>query len=249
MSFINSMPLPYFQIDQDFTILAASESAWSLFQPSDSLLHLIDEESQQKAKLLLFSKNILSIELVMKTIDSPYALIKLTCNWEKDNGHIICTKQDEEMERLIETVDKHRHRLAETNFELLEQKEQLEDYHARISELSLPLIPLSNEIALIPIYGDVTKEIIDHTQARLLKDVYDSEAEKVLFDFHGVSSLTQEGILALGNMIESLSLFGTTSYIIGLNPNQTMMLHKIIPNIPVTYLKNLKYAISRFLGT
>ncbi|WP_239589433.1 STAS domain-containing protein [Metabacillus crassostreae] len=161
---------------------------------------------------------------------------------------MFCIEQDQRIQELIDAVDKHRLRLAETNFELLEKKEQLELSLTLISELSAPYISITNRIVLVPLFGHLTKELIDHNSLRILQQINNSEIERILFDFHGIGNVATEGILALRNLLTEISLMGVLPYIIGLHPDHAKLIHKSGIKTDSYFMKNLNDAIRNFIS-
>lgn len=248
MSAVKYIPVPYFLIDKELTILKYSDTAIETFGDATFFLDLIDRESKDKAERILTSHETKTTELVMKTLSSPYTLFKLKINWVDTLGHVICITQDERIQELIEAVDKHRLRLAETNFELLEKKEQLEHSLTLINELSAPYIILTNGIVLIPLYGHLNKDLIDSNSLRILQQISNSNGiERILFDFHGIGNVSTEGVAALRILLTQLSLMGVLPYIIGLHPDHAKFIHKSGIKTESYFMKNLNDAISSFI--
>ncbi|WP_026560372.1 hypothetical protein [Bacillus sp. J37] len=81
---------------------------------------------------MLTTATFVTTELVMNTKNSPYGLYQIQINWQNKFGHIVCIEQDERIQELIDAVEQHRKRLSDTNFELLQKKEQLEQSIERI---------------------------------------------------------------------------------------------------------------------
>ncbi|XQY92597.1 STAS domain-containing protein [Metabacillus sp. HB246100] len=247
MSDIKHIPLPYFIINHDLTILESSHHALDLFGHSDNLLTFIDKESQEKAKRILIAKEKKSTELVMSTLESSFALFQLKINWVNEKGHIVCIEQDGRIQQLIDAVEKHRKRLSETNFELLDKKEQLEESLAKIMDLSAPSITLTDQIVLVPLFGDLEKELIDKNNLKILQKIKHSRIDKILFDFHGVGEITAEGINELRQLTTSIELMGASSYIIGVKPAHAKVIHQTSIETGTDYLRNLNEAIRSFV--
>ncbi|MER2256740.1 MAG: hypothetical protein ABS933_16815, partial [Priestia megaterium] len=72
----------------------------------------------------------------------------------------VCIRQDERIQELTSLVQDHRKRLADTDFELLEQKERLEKSLQKIKQLSASFIKLSSKVGLIPLFGDLDTDLV-----------------------------------------------------------------------------------------
>ena len=247
MSAIKHLPLPYFTINQDFHIIDASDIALETFNKSDSFLDIVDRESQKKARRTLTSAPFVITELVMNTKNSPYGLFQIHINWQNQLGHIVCIEQDERIQELIDTVEQHRKRLSDTNFDLLEKKEQLEQSIERILELSVPIIYLAEGMVLVPLIGELNIDLVNKNHKRILESICTQQIERILIDFHGIGDITNEGIRALRNLVLELKVMGTESYIIGVSPQHAKVLNSLPINPNTYYLKDLHTAIKSFI--
>ncbi|UGB31574.1 STAS domain-containing protein [Metabacillus sp. B2-18] len=243
---IKHIPLPYFTIDQEFNILEASDFACDIFGEALNFLDIVDIESKRKAQSLL-SEKVLTTEIVMKTQESPYALFQIKVNWEYNQGHLICIEQDNRIQTLIDTVELHRRRLSETNFELLEKKEQLEQSLTKIVELSAPFICLTKGLVLVPLFGELNENMIRLNHYRLLSEVSQNQVERVLFDFHGIGEIKKEGIQTFKTLVTELKLMGTDSYMIGLSPSHARLINQLGIKAGTSYMKDLHEAIKTFI--
>ncbi|PMC40226.1 hypothetical protein CJ195_00490 [Bacillus sp. UMB0899] len=247
MSAIKHLPLPYFTINQDFHIIDASDIARDTFDESNSFLEIVDLESQKKALRTLTSATFVTTELVLKTKNSPYALFQIQINWQNNLGHIVCIEQDDRIQSLIDAVEQHRKRLSETNFELLEKKEQLEKSFERILELSVPMIYLAKGMILVPLIGELNIELVKKNHNRIVEKITDQQIERILIDFHGIGDITNEGIRALRTLVLELRVMGTDSYIIGVSPLHAKVLNSLPVNPNTYFLKDLHSAIRSFI--
>ncbi|MRX71549.1 STAS domain-containing protein [Bacillus lacus] len=250
MSMIEHLPVPYFKINRDFGILSSSRIARTVFAPAASFLELVDEDSLNKAKKVLLSIERNKTELVLKTASSPFSLFEISFNWEGDEAHLICSEKDYRIDELYQQIESNRQRIADTDFELLIKKEELQVSLNRVLELSSPFIPLSSKVVLIPLYGNLTGDFVEKNVSRLLSSLHEGKHEKALLDFHGIGDLTEEGISSLNDLILQFKAMGTTTYMIGVHPKQVPVLHRAIKDSEDIYsLPNLKEAIRKLLHT
>ncbi|WP_423406721.1 STAS domain-containing protein [Heyndrickxia sp. MSNUG] len=248
MSAIKFLPQPYFLIDRDFQILGYSDKSREVFVISSSFLELVDWESRSKAERLLGNANIRAEgELIMKTSESPYALVDISINWEGDEGHIICIEKDHRLAELESIVEKHRLRLAETNLELLEKKEQVEKTLFEIKNLSCPFIKLTKNAALVPLFGNLDSELIRQNEERVLHKAQDGGHDEILFDFNGVGELTNDGVETFISLIKELQIMGLHPSIIGIKPNHALYLNRTNSKLDVPFLNSLSKAFKRSL--
>lgn len=246
MSDIKYLPLPYFLIDSDLKILAFSDISKEVFGFQKSLLDLVDMESKMKAENLLCKENGRAEgELIMMTRNSPYALVHVSVNWNGDEGHIICQQKDHRLSELESIVEKHRVRLAETNLELLEKKEQVEKNLLDIWNLSCPFIKLTKSAALVPLFGNLDEELIRHNEQRILTKAEEGGYEEILFDFNGVGNITNEGVEAFISIVTSLQIMGLFPSIIGIKPDHAFYLNRSSSNLDVPFSNSLSKVFKR----
>lgn len=246
MSDLKYSPQPYFLIDRDYNILEFSHISSEIFTISDKFLDLVDWESHGKTKIILGNKESrASGELTMKTKESPYALFDISVNWNEDTAHVICIEKDHRLMELESVVEKHRKRLADTNFELLEKKELVEKTLVEIKSLSCPFIKLTKRTALVPLFGNLDNELISQNEKRILEKSQEGDYQEVLLDFNGVGNLTIDGVEAFVSLVKELQLMGLQPCIIGIKPNHAFYLNnsKSVPDVP--FLNSLSKAFKK----
>ena len=232
------LPLPFFKLDKNFRILERSLAAGKLFAEKESFLELADEDSRRKAEIVLSSgKN--DSELVLRTYQSPLALFKLNVNTDDDFLYLILTEQNSKMETLVQQVELHRRRLAETDLQLLAKKEEAEDAYRKIIELSCPFIMLTKKTALLPLYGELT--------GRLLNLLQETCAEQIMIDFHGVGFISETGMKALADLVKEFTLMGASTCFASLNPVQAKQVYSSHTTLDATYVSSLSSALETYL--
>lgn len=247
MSDLKYLPQPYFLIDLDFNILAYSEKVPEFFSVGYKFFDLVDWESHDKAKRILGNKlDSAHGELIMKTKNSPYALFDISVNWNEGRGHVICIEKDHRLTELENIVQKHRLRLAETNLELLEKKEQVEKNLFEIKSLSCPFIKLTKDAALVPLFGNLDDELIYQNESRVLQKSQEGGYSEILFDFNGVGDFTDKGVEAFVSLVNELQLMGLHPCVIGIKPNHAFYLNKSKIPLEVPFLNSLSKAFKKF---
>ncbi|MCM3772322.1 MULTISPECIES: hypothetical protein [Priestia] len=89
------IPVPYFQIKQDGTILNSSNITHSYFQPTSSIWNIIYKEDRNKAMLLLSqstNSHPVTQYLILQTINKLFMYFKCTIKWQGGIGHLVCTE-------------------------------------------------------------------------------------------------------------------------------------------------------------
>ncbi|MDH2363864.1 hypothetical protein [Priestia megaterium] len=89
------IPVPYFQINREGTILNSSNQTHSYFYPTSNIWNIIQKEDQHKAILMLSHQNNsqpLTHHLVLQTNNKLFISFKCTIQWKDDMGHLVCTE-------------------------------------------------------------------------------------------------------------------------------------------------------------
>ncbi|KLV29980.1 hypothetical protein [Priestia megaterium] len=89
------IPVPYFQITQDGTILNSSHITHSYFQPTSSIWDIIYKEDRNKAILMLSqitSPHPVTQCLILQTSNKLFMNFKCTIQWQGSIGHLVCTE-------------------------------------------------------------------------------------------------------------------------------------------------------------
>lgn len=103
-----------------------------------------------------------------------------------------------------------------------EQRERLQAETVRQAEalvaLSMPLIPISDEVLVLPVIGAVDGERLGQIQATLLGGVERQRARTVILDLTGVALIDEAGAAGLLEATRMLGLLGVGSIITGISP-------------------------------
>jgi len=99
-----------------------------------------------------------------------------------------------------------------TNIKQLHAQEQL------INELSAPVIPITEQEAILPLIGDLDRSRISNIQSSTLERCSQNSYETVYIDMSGVQSIDTVVAHHLFQLIQSLDLLGITSVICGMSP-------------------------------
>ncbi|KRF51355.1 MULTISPECIES: hypothetical protein [Priestia] len=89
------IPVPYFQIRQDGTILNSSNITHSYFQSTSSIWNIIYKEDRNKAILMLSqitNSYPVTQYLILQTSNKLFMNFKCTIQWKDSIGHLVCTE-------------------------------------------------------------------------------------------------------------------------------------------------------------
>lgn len=243
MNIIKSMPFPTFVVNRSFEIKEMSQSATNIFGHVHYFEDILDVGSHTKKQRMLEHNPDKPIEITLKTRKETQELFAVSINWTENDGIIQCMEIGSKLDKIMDIVQQHQNRLATVDFELLAQKEVAENHLKQIKQLSAPLIPLSNKVALVPLFGQFDQDLIANSEDRLAAELYEEDFTKVVFDFNGIDKISDFGITRFQAFIETLQIMGIRAYIVGLKPQHTSFLKNRQSN-NATYMTTLKEAIS-----
>ncbi|WP_077624075.1 STAS domain-containing protein [Sediminibacillus massiliensis] len=249
MEQVEHLPLPYFKIDENYRITAMSEESKLKFLHGDGLMSLVDEGSQEKAARNITPEiPVNSIELVLKTKNDPAVAFQLDIKWFEKEGHIICQEPNTNVGNVSRQLQGLRDRLAETDFALLEKKEELEQAIDRADKLSGPFIPLSKEVAVVPLFGDLSSKKLHSISGGIVDSLYHSEFHYILFDFTVVGEISRSGMAALEELIKTIGVMGQDSIICGVKPLHAQMINDFKWLFKSKKINKLSDAVRMYVG-
>ncbi|MYL21089.1 STAS domain-containing protein [Halobacillus litoralis] len=246
----HSFPLPVFTINKNFIIQSYSKEAEDHFVITENFMDLFDEGSLSKLKKWI-NPEVKKVTLEVQLKPYGNASNPVTCDlhvkWNNDlHAEVLLILKDDQMERVTTMMNQLRARLNDTNFQLLEEKEKLEEALELNNRLSAPFITLTPDTALIPLFGDLSLDKMDVIEEPLLHRVNQGGMERVLLDFTGVGDIPKDGAQALKSLTASLFYMGAAVVITGVRPEQVPKLQQIRFPVDVSYLHSLQQAVSRY---
>ncbi|WP_173915717.1 STAS domain-containing protein [Halobacillus sp. Marseille-Q1614] len=245
-----SFPLPFYVINKNFYVQSYSKQAKDLWGEPDSLLEIIDEESKNKIKKWVapeLHQTALEVHLKPFNAEPDPITADMYVTWNNDlYAQVIFLIKDEKLRKVTKTLNNLRSRLNDTNFELLEEKEKLEEVIDQNNRLSAPFIELTQDTALIPLFGDLSEEKMRAVENNLLVSSQKEDMDRLLFDFTAVGEMDREGVHVLTNMMTSLFYMGLDIIIIGVKPVQAKHLHEMEIPSQVNFMNSLQQAIDKY---
>ncbi|MEC3884529.1 STAS domain-containing protein [Halobacillus sp. HZG1] len=245
-----SFPLPHVIINKNFKVESISDEAVEMFGEVDNLLDVMDEGSLSKIKKWVTPDvHKLSIEIAIKP--SGEGQNPITCDmhvkWKNDlYAEVLIIPKDEQLSKVTKTMDQLRSRLNDTNFQLLEEKEKLEDAIQHGNRLSAPFIRLTEETALIPLFGHITADKMYTVEEPLLQATQHGDIERILFDFTAVGQIDGDGAQLLKNLMTSLCYMGSEVIITGVRPEQVKRIQLIHFSSEITFMNSLHQALKKY---
>lgn len=238
-----ALPVPYVKIDKDGVILVRSQKAKELLNKNtETIQDCFDEESHNKLmKYMVPFKGEKTFEANIKGKDQPFLLCDVSVSWEEEFAHVVFIPTGNQVQGLEEKLLELRMRLSSTDFELFEKKEALEEALKRLDELSGPFIPISEKMAFVPLFGDITESKMITVTGNALKAAYEGQFEEIFFDLSATGEIDENGVQKLSELFRMLHYMnGKPVKIIGVKPKHARQLNSLKVNWPVYFESSLK---------
>ncbi|WP_345243847.1 STAS domain-containing protein [Pontibacillus salipaludis] len=244
----NQYPAPCLTINKKYTILEYTQEASEMFHLTPSLWEIIEEGSHTKVKeWVVPSQPKSKVEINMITASKQVVLVDLYVKWNNDlQAEIMIFPKEGQNQHVTKMLDRLQTRLNDTNFELLQEKEKLEDAKHQNDKLSAPFIQLTDETSLIPLFGDISEEKLLTIKDQILLNAHTHESDCLLFDFTAVGEMHQEGVYVLKDIFTSLLYMGKEIVIVGVKPIQAQRLHHLKIRFNLSFVTSLQEALHRF---
>ncbi|MBY6038275.1 Stressosome protein rsbRB [Fictibacillus nanhaiensis] len=244
MIMTEALPVPYLKINKDGVVQSMSQKARDLLNEDVERLHdCFDEESHNKLlKYMMPFQGEKRFEANVKGKDHPFVLCDIHISWDAEGfAHIVLIPTGTNVKGLEEKLLDLRMRLASTDFELFEKKEALEEAMKRLDELSGPLIPISEKMAFVPLFGDITETKMVTVTGNTLKAAYEGQYEDIFFDLSATGEIDEAGVQKLSELFRMLQYMnGKPVQIIGVKPKHARQLNTFDVDWPVYFETSLK---------
>ena len=151
-------------------------------------------------------------------------------------------------------LDNHHFKFEEKHVELfttisslLTYVLELEQAHSQIQDLSAPIVPITEGIAILPIIGDVTAERYEKIISVALNSCEKMNLNYLVIDLSGILHINDSIGISIEKMVSMLTLIGTVPVLTGVRPdlavNITQLMTTNFKNIIVE--SNLERALKR----
>jgi anti-anti-sigma factor len=111
-----------------------------------------------------------------------------------------------------------RKRSEEEARQLQSQQQFIETQQAMLRELSTPLIPIANNILIMPLIGTIDSQRAQMVMETLLQGVADQNADAVILDITGVKVVDTQVADALLRAASAVKLLGANIILTGVQP-------------------------------
>ncbi|KPB03435.1 hypothetical protein AAV98_17195 [Bacillus sp. CHD6a] len=120
----------------------------------------------------------------------------------------------------------------------------LEKKNSQIQMLSVPLVPIFDDMAVLPLIGEVdserTSRVIEHTLAEAAK----GELEHIIIDLSGLARIDSKSVENLMLISNSLKLVGVRVIFTGIRPDLAKKVNQLVNTFKdISFKSTLKQAI------
>ncbi|WP_146159153.1 STAS domain-containing protein [Alkalicoccus saliphilus] len=241
-------PLPLVKINAEGEIKAWTREASSLFPEASLLMELIEEGSREKFNNILMQQQIVrGAEINIYSRDGGAVLCSIFASPVEEGWEVAFAPLSDSYHKVSSRLLTLQTRLSETNFELYEKSEKLQHVVKRSDKLSGPFIELTENMALIPLFGDLTVEKLTAIEEQALQGSYYSQPERILIDFTGVGTVDEEGVQKFSGLVLVFQQMGIKIVLIGLHPSHARVLAPVRSELEVEFDHSAKTAVEKWL--
>ena len=139
-------------------------------------------------------------------------------------------------------TEEHVH-MFETMASLLSYVLELDQANRQIQQLSVPIVPVVDGVAVLPLLGDIEETRAQHILETILQESYRLSLSHLVIDVSGTKRLNEQSIQYLVSYAQTLRLLGISAVLTGIK--QDLALNAIQSNISfkdITIRKDLPQA-------
>jgi anti-anti-sigma regulatory factor len=131
--------------------------------------------------------------------------------------------------------------------EAAQQPVKAEQLSKLAGALSIPLIPVTERVAIVPLVGAFDRERVQHIRQNLLHGIEQQRARAVLVDLTGVTEITPQAIEPFTQVIAAIEMMGCRVVLTGINAHIARTLIECEVHLPAQahrdLMAGLKYAL------
>ncbi|SDN32156.1 STAS domain-containing protein [Alkalicoccus daliensis] len=238
------LPLPLYKFNKEYEISFQSKEAELLFSVQQSVLDILDVESIAKFKGLIdHAGTVKGAEINLLSVNGSVLLCTMYADWEDGICECAFIPLSSSYHRVSDKLTGLQNRLSETNFELFEKSEELSEILKRYYKLSGPFIELTESLAIVPIFGDLSREKLQAIQANVFERAFRAQPDRVLLDFTSVGFIEKQDVGHLRDFIVTFKQMGMETVLIGMHPAHARILAPFKNELEINVDHSAKTAI------
>ncbi|WP_347551747.1 STAS domain-containing protein [Pseudalkalibacillus hwajinpoensis] len=122
---------------------------------------------------------------------------------------------------------------------------ELERANTEIKSLSVPIVPISDEVAILPIFGEVNELRTERIMEAALAESANNNLDYLIFDLSGLHNIHSDSALNLLKIGKSLQLIGVQMIVTGIRPDLAIKaIHSSNEFDQLVVKSNLKQALN-----
>lgn len=94
--------------------------------------------------------------------------------------------------------------------------ELLESQRKLVENLSVPIIPISSNICILPLIGQIDSHRVSTIEDKAISEIGNSHIQTLIIDFSGVAQMESEVARSLMNLINGIAMMGCKTVLTGL---------------------------------
>ncbi|MEW9109997.1 ATP-binding protein [Cytobacillus gottheilii] len=159
-NYIESVPFPYFIMDEQLKILGVSDEVFQHFPQASNFMDLVDYGSIKKVEKFMKSNvGQTKIEINMLTKHQPITLFDVYIQWDSEKKlNVFCIEKQEFVHQVQSFVTKLEKQLNNENLTIAEKQDELEHSLKRVQQLLMQHDNLSNISKLVSHIADELKK-------------------------------------------------------------------------------------------
>lgn len=158
--------------------------------------------------------------LYRRVVESGQALARVNEGLEAEVAQRTAALQAANERLSAELVERERAEQARAAL----QEEMIQIQQAMLAELSTPLIPVTDEVVVMPLIGTLDVARCDQVLQAALHGAEHGKARVVIFDVTGLKSIDSGGAIALIQSASALRLLGARAVLTGVSPATASLL-------------------------
>jgi rsbT co-antagonist protein RsbR len=138
--------------------------------------------------------------------------------WLQDSVRVFARASDGSVRQYLGATQDITSRQQEEEERVLLQQQVIDAQQAALRELSTPLIPVSDDVLVMPLIGSIDSQRAQLVLETLLQGVADNHARAVILDITGVQVVDTQVANAILRAAQSVKLLGAKVIITGIRP-------------------------------
>lgn len=199
-------------------------------QQTQTLRHIISlyEEYDDTEQALSYFKHLYKLEKELFNEESNQKIRNLQVMHETETAQreaAIFQQENRKLEQTITVLEQTKLELQTALNEVEQRAEEqqrllAENEHQRrtISELSLPVLPLTDTILIMPLIGELDSNRLQQLQERALSAIHQTSATHVVLDITGVPIIDTQIAQGIITAVQATRLLGTEVILVGIRP-------------------------------